>query len=528
MKRTIIVHPFLFAIYAVLGVYSTNAVEFPVQWVIRPLIILLAVVTLIFLVIQANLRNLHRAGLITTLIIFWLFFGHFHRALFELSPFWNTPFGILLAFILWTAPLAFLGSGWTWRHISNPGLITSIFNLTSIFVLLYPVYITGNTYFQIAKHSHYTLETKTSLGSSLDLKPQPMQPDIYLIILDAYGREDYLREGFGFDNHEFIGYLEEKGFYVADQSRPNYPQTSLSLSSLLNMQYLDDFTKDLKHTNIRGPVYDLIKNSVVRSSLDGDGYNFVALPSTTFFTQMRDADIYYQMTVGNINEFEGLLLYSTVANFVIEALNLDVPIPGYGLHRRYVFYSLDTLETVASVKGPKFVFAHLMAPHPPFVVDEMENMIESDRPYDMSDAAGFQGTSNEYINGYVSEVRFLNRRLMPIIDKIITQSDHPPIIIIMGDHGPANYFDLDEPNNPCLWERYSILNAYYFPDGNYQALYETISPVNTFRVILNQYFGANLKLLDDRNYFSRWSTPYVFQDVTDQSQSCHVGTIDKP
>jgi hypothetical protein len=528
MKRTIIVHPFLFATYAVLGVYATNAVEFPVQWIIRPWIVLLLVVTITFLLLQAKVQNLHRAGLLTTLLLFWFFFGHFHRALFEISPFWNTTLGILLAFILWTAPLAFLGSGWTWRHISNPGLITSIFNLTSIFVLFYPVYISGNAYIQIARHSRNSLETKTSAASSLDLKPVAMQPDIYLIILDAYGREDYLREGFGFDNHEFIDYLVNKGFYVANQSTPNYPQTSLSLSSLLNMQYLDDFTKDLKHTNIRGPVYDLIRDSIVRSSLHDSGYTFVALPSTTFFTQMRDADVYYQMTLGNINEFEGLLLYATVANFVIQALDLDVPVPGYGLHRRYVFYSLDTLETVPSLKGPKFVFAHLMAPHPPFVVDENENMIQSNRPYDLGDATDFQGTSNEYINGYVSEVRFLNRRFMSIIDKIIAQSDHPPIIILMGDHGPANYFDLDNPNNPCLWERYSILNAYYFPDGNYQALYKTITPVNTFRVILNQYFGAHLALLEDRNYFARWSTPYAFQDVTDQSQTCHVGAIEKP
>jgi hypothetical protein len=90
MKRTIVVHPFLFAIYAVLGVYSTNAVEFPVEWILRPLLILLAVVTIIFLVIQAKVRNLHQAGLLTTLILFWLFFGHFHRAVYELSPFWNT------------------------------------------------------------------------------------------------------------------------------------------------------------------------------------------------------------------------------------------------------------------------------------------------------------------------------------------------------------------------------------------------------------------------------------------------------
>ena len=38
----------------------------------------------------------------------------------------------------------------------------------------------------------------------------------------------------------------------------------------------------------------------------------------------------------------------------------------------------------------------------------------------------------------------------------------------------------------------SILNAYYFPGGRYEGLYEAISPVNSFRVVLNTFFGAKL------------------------------------
>jgi hypothetical protein len=84
---------------------------------------------------------------------------------------------------------------------------------------------------------------------------------------------------------------------------------------------------------------------------------------------------------------------------------------------------------------------------------------------------------------------------------------------------------MDDPRNECLWERYSILNAYYFPDGNYGALYNSITPVNSFRVVFNQYFGTDLELLEDKNYYATWSRPYVFSDVTDQARSCSAKAL---
>ena len=44
---------------------------------------------------------------------------------------------------------------------------------------------------------------------------------------------------------------------------------------------------------------------------------------------------------------------------------------------------------------------------------------------------------------------------------------------------------------------FSNLNAFYFPNKDYSRLYDSISPVNTFRVVLNTYFNAQLPLLKD-------------------------------
>ena len=46
-----------------------------------------------------------------------------------------------------------------------------------------------------------------------------------------------------------------------------------------------------------------------------------------------------------------------------------------------------------------------------------------------------------------------------------------------------------------LLQKTGILNAYYLPGADPRVFYPTISPVNSFRVVFNTYFGASLPLL---------------------------------
>jgi hypothetical protein len=180
------------------------------------------------------------------------------------------------------------------------------------------------------------------------------------------------------------------------------------------------------------------------------------------------------------------------------------------------------LKRVPELAGPKIVFTHIVGPHPPFVLDADGNPIQPVWPYNLRDAT-FLGTPDEYVSGYVEEAIYLNRRLEEVIEVILSTSERPPIIILQGDHGPGNYFDQDRLDDSCLRERYSILNAYYFPDQNYAALYPSISPVNSFRVVFNTYYGTDLPLLEDRSYYASWLAPFDFTEVTDKIQlACEV------
>ncbi len=521
IKRQLVFHPFLFAVYSVAGIYSRNASDIPIGWALRPLIVILALTAIVFFALKRVHHDDRYVGLLTTLSQFWFFYGHFSRVLQERSPYWNTTAGMVLSFLVWTVPLAFIGSAWTWRHISNPALVTTFLNATSAILVILPSMQAGGyvlqTFFQKSLR-----ESSADGGAILALHPSSAPPDIYLIVLDAYGRSDFLKEVYGFENSDFISFLKANGFYVAESSTPNYPQTALSLSSMLNMEHLSEPTESLRGGNNRAPLNIYLHHSEVRYALNAVGYKFVALPTVISFTQIRDADVYYNMTFGDVNEFEGVLLSSTLLNLPIQALDLDIPVPSYDLQRRYILYSLDTLQDVPALPGPKFVFTHILGPHPPFVFDADGNPIQPDYPFNLRDST-FLGTPDEYVTGYVNETTYLNRRLEEVIEVILSTSERPPIIILQGDHGPANYYDQDKLDVSCLRERYSILNAYYFPDQNYSALYPSITPVNSFRVIFNQYFGTDLPMLEDRNYFAPLQRPFDYTEVTDKVQlACDV------
>lgn len=516
-RRIFVFHPFLFAVYSILSVYSQNASQVPIGWISRPIILILLITLLVYFYFVKTSRDQEYAGFVSTLFVNWLFMGNLYRFLLDRSTFWRTPLGGVGAFLLITIPLAFLASKWAWNKLSNSKMITTFLNVASILVIVIPLWITvtvsysGNMQLQAVKEQQKQLNT-TLVKSSMPA------PDIYVIIVDGYGRADMLQDLYGYDNSQFVTFLKEKGFYVADQTTSNYPQTQLSLSSMLNLDYLNEHVEKLGNTNDRTALYELVQHPVLRQLLRDQGYKFVALPSTTLVTQIRDADIYFNVIAGDLNEFETFLLSSTVIEIANEAWGVDLPVMGYELHRESILFSLQKLQEVPKLPGPKFVFAHIMLPHPPFIFDSNGNSVFPNRPYVMWDASLFPGTTEEYQKGYTEQVTFLNQKLVGIISDILAQSSNPPIIILQGDHGPGAFFDmLEEKNNSCFAERFSILNAYYFPDGDYRMLYPSITPVNSFRVILNQYFGAQLGLLEDKNYYATWASPYLFTDVTDQS-----------
>jgi len=519
MKKTPVLHPYFFAVYAVLGVYAQNPQEIPALWVLRPLLFLLAVVFLMSCAAKRATADDQRAGLIATLFLAWLFIGHMRNILVEATDRPLTLTEDLILFTAWTILLLWLGSGWTWKRIKIPGLATNFLNVASWAVILLPAYFYFSFVFQAIQQTK-AIAKNAPIAAPVALSAPATPPDVYVVILDAYGRDDFLRETFEYDNSAFIAALRERGFYVAEQSAANYPQTQLSLSSTLNINYLNEWAQELAGTNHRAPLTESIRHSEVRRALTGIGYRTVSIPNSTMISDMNDSDIYLPMDSLPLSQFDEVILSTTVLDIFAQAWDFGIPVAGYANHRRVIQYQLDALKTMPDLPGPKFVFVHILAPHPPFVFNERGDPVQPNALFTLGDGGGFPGAREEYETGYRKQVAYINRQLLEVVDAILGHSLVPPIIILQGDHGPGSRFDmLSLERVSCLRERFSIFNAYYFPDQKYDSLHPTITPVNSFRVIFNAYFGADLPLLDDRSYYASYASPYRFEDVTDRIES---------
>jgi hypothetical protein len=252
----------------------------------------------------------------------------------------------------------------------------------------------------------------------------------------------------------------------------------------------------------------------VRRRLEDLGYSTVAFDSGYHRTRLDDADTYlrkfgldsYQTRLGGgINEFESILINTTAllllldGNTTMQAELLDrISEPSRLVHFNRINFILDTLPTVSSFPGPKFVFVHLVIPHEPYVFD--------------SNGAFIPNQPDRSVLGYRRQIEYVNSRIIPILDDIITESETPPIIILQGDHGGGETID--------GFERLKILNAYYFPGVGKQALYDSITPVNTFRVLFDSYFDTELGLLPDISYHSVRPDRFRLTEAADDRPGC--------
>jgi len=492
---------------------SNNLVQLPVRLLFKPLSIVLFICGLLLWIATRLADDLDRAGVAASVwIVGLLYYGHFSW-LFTKLPFVIVPqaraliiFGVLILFSVIVNQRRF------WKVFRDPGIVTKFLNVTFLVILVAPAFRIIK--FAIGLPSHRAAFAATELVA--DSKGAQL-PDIYYLIVDGYARADVLETVYHYDNTEFIDFLIDRGFYVASQSRSNYMQTALSLSSSLNFDYLDEATVALREQAWRVPTTFWIAQSRVRKILEQADYQFVALSSGYFNTEIRDADVYLSPYRMRVNEFDGLLLGVSAARFLAPVL--DWPAFGYEAHREIIHYAFAQLYAPQQdVDSPKFVFMHVVAPHPPFVFDEHGRSIEPQHPYTLSDGEGYPGTVDEYLTHYVGQLKYVNRKVQQAIDAVLENSDRPVIIILQADHGPGAFLDFNSAEGSCWYERFGILNAYYFPDDDvYRSLYETISPVNSFRVVLDAYFDTNLGLLEDRSYYSSLRYPYDFTEITEST-----------
>jgi hypothetical protein len=172
------------------------------------------------------------------------------------------------------------------------------------------------------------------------------------------------------------------------------------------------------------------------------------------------------------------------------------------------FSKLTQIRDDIPEEKPIFVFAHLETPHAPYIFGPNGEEVPEHLQRDLD----FESVKGPYTN----QLAYVSKKIRLVIDEILSKSKRPPIILLQGDHGvnevKLGYADYVE--NPELG--FGILNAYYLPEDGEKLLYDSISPVNSFRVVFNYYFNTNYEILEDRSFYSTYEDPFGFIDVTDK------------
>jgi hypothetical protein len=507
MKRFRFFHPFLFAISPVLSLLSHNAgYVTPVDETIRPMIALVLFAVLLWLAVSRLTKDIEKSGVIVSAFLFVFFICGYSFSLIT-SIFVPVTLGLLAlaASFLWIVIIVFRTS----RKISET---TALLNLVSVSLVGFNM---ATALYGILNSTK--VPGKEGLTTNLRLKESTMKPNIYYIILDGYARSDVLNDVYRYQNGDFLDFLTTKGFYVATKSRANYCQTYLSLASSLNLVYLDRIASRMNpDSRDREPLIEMIRNSEVFSFLKNNGYRLVAFSTGVSGTEIRQADV-YMASPWSFSEFDNALINRSLLGGLpnVSAVQSD-------RHRAQLLNALDHLDDFTDTQTPTILFAHIMACHPPFVFGEKGEAINNRKSFSFNDGIRLNPDRAEYIQHHRRQLVFITGKVQKAIGAILSRSTEPPIIILQSDHGPGSGWDVENLDRTDLRERMSILNAYYLPNGG-SGPYPSITPVNTFRMVFNEYFGTHFEKLTDESYFATWNRPYQFVNVTRRLDAIETG-----
>jgi hypothetical protein len=528
-------HSIIISIYPILYLYAENIVFIPSEDIVRSLALSVGITILLLIGFRLILKGWQKAGAICSLLLILFYsFGHLTNLLESWAAEKAMDFDAMVLAWIWL--FLFLLFSFVVHRSVIAVRMTQFLNITSGILLIFPLINVVSTKIALSGDPQSQSEILSQLRGEQraeetmhDLSPSEF-PDIYYIILDGYERADNLEEYYDYDNSMFINALEERGFYIASQSRSNYLNTTYSLNTSLNLFYFHEVPTRI----FRQARYNLQAN-YVSDFLREQGYQIVVFDSGTGDTNNQYADIFVSPISNvapdeqSVNPFEQLLLRTTMGlllfrggsvgegsqggnDVVISSVNRELSI-----RRERIRHALSHLSDYASGEGHYYLFAHIYLPHYPFLYGPNGEEIHYHEDLNLY---WYEVEPENYIEYYRYQLDYLNQAVLEAIDHILADTVKPVIIILQSDHGDEKFIDWDAPTSIGVNIRSAILNAIYYSDGLYDSLYPTMTPVNAFRVTFNHWFGTSFPLLPDEVYFHEHSLSTPFNKKPEFLDSC--------
>ncbi|HEY4189663.1 MAG TPA: hypothetical protein VGM28_04505 [Candidatus Limnocylindrales bacterium] len=492
------VHPLLFAAYAVLFLYAANlALVLPVD-AEAPLARAVAGAALVWAVCAVVLRDPRRGAVVATASVVAFFaYGHVTGGL--------SAAGLddRAQLVLWGLALA---AALVYAIRARGSLPSVTAGLNVFAIVLVVVSATSIVPYELGRAGRPSIDLAPPVRASATTRTTR---DIYFLIFDRYGSAESIQRRFNITDNDLYDWLRGQGFQVPAHSHANYRATDFSLAATLNMRYLDDLTQTIgRISGDRTPAQAMFKDHAVGEFLKAEGYRYYQLGSwfgPTSSIPIADENL----GLGITSEFESVLNDTTVLPAIDRVLGHTTPgLTFFERHREGTLFELRELQRLSTAPGPKFVFAHILLPHDPYV-------FRADGSY-LTEAEAAAITDERSL--YDGQLEFANTQIKAIVQNLLSGPEATrPIVIIEGDEGPLMCRSVDCVGTSANYLRIRLGNliAMYLP-GTDVKLPDTFSSVNTFRTVFRTYFGADLPALQDRSY--TWPDNdhiYDFEDITD-------------
>ncbi len=480
--------PLLFAIYLPLFHYGNNVSIVILPSLERTLLFysLLALVLYIAFFIFMMRQPTRAANATFLFLIFFNIYGVVYDHLFNQDVIQVEHYTLLSPFLLLALYTAWfitkVNYDLFWRAAVFLLGILVIFNLSKIVPA------------EVAKHKISNQE-KVTAPAIANASRKPGYPDIYFILFDEFAGFDSMRDYWNYqDVDDFSQFLQSKGFFIAESSRSSSIYTLQQMSERLNYQGYPFGKEDPSR------YYDAIANNRVMSYLKSLGYTTVvfdekkfgypAIPKMTadYLFEYNSSNVTKISTdTGNLFDDFGILVADNTMLRAFPLFYNKSMDPMFKKHEDMVRFTAMKISDLDEVPSPKFVHAHLLLPHYPFMFSENGSINDPMYYYNW----------NYYLGNYKFAINLAEKMVNDILEN--ADPAHPPIIILQSDHGARNVLvaarnGVQLENFPEEYKTH-ILNAMYLPTYDISQLPQDINPINTFPIIFNHYFNADIPLV---------------------------------
>lgn len=471
-KKLLIFHPFLFTFAFIIMPYTQYAGLVPYTQIFTPLIALTLLTFLVYILLNLLTKNkIKSVAFLSPLLIVLYNFGIFYEYVSSYTSGRSKIIVIFISTLLLFAILVFYTVKiirFTEQRVQK---INRILTITAIILFNLNLFNILTQSFAYARINSNEQNIKISISKRV----APL-PDIYFIILDEYAAPSQMKSFYDYDVSPFTNYLKQKGFFVSEMVT-NSLSTSKILAARLNMNpYLE---KEQGTNQSQNSLFDtymqsfniitsqeekrmiFIRNSELIRFLKRLGYRYIHIGS--WFAHTR----YNSLADTSLN-FYGFQFTNELSAIISINSILRVLYTNKYFVRNSVNKSFTALKGIAKMSNePKFIFAHIICPHSPYVFGPNGEKITT-----------FEANKKDQKELYLGQHIYVSKKIEEFVEQMLSSTLTKPIIVIQGDHGSR----IDKKR------AYKVFSAIYIPNYKGELWPDGTDSAKTFTYIFKELF----------------------------------------